>query len=143
MNILKQRTIPTSIITGFLGVGKTTSILNLLSSKPANERWAVLVNEFGEIGIDGAIFKSSVQSDNNVFVQEVPGGCMCCASSLPMQVALSRLIRESKPHRLIIEPTGLGHPQEVLRALKSAKFSWPVGFAKCADYSRRKAFGES
>jgi G3E family GTPase len=44
------KAVPTNIITGFLGVGKTTAILHLLANKPANERWAVLVNEFGEIG---------------------------------------------------------------------------------------------
>lgn len=47
--------VPTNIITGFLGVGKTTTILNLLKDKPENENWAVLVNEFGEVGIDGAM----------------------------------------------------------------------------------------
>ncbi len=49
-----MKKIPTNIITGFLGVGKTTTILQLLKNKPENESWAVLVNEFGEIGIDGA-----------------------------------------------------------------------------------------
>ncbi|MGK0500028.1 MAG: G3E family GTPase, partial [Oceanicoccus sp.] len=49
--------IPTNIITGFLGVGKTSTILHLLKSKPSDERWAVLVNEFGEIGVDGSLFQ--------------------------------------------------------------------------------------
>jgi G3E family GTPase len=49
--------VPTNIITGFLGVGKTSAILHLLKSKPVNERWAVLVNEFGEIGVDGSLFQ--------------------------------------------------------------------------------------
>ncbi|MGO1298951.1 MAG: GTP-binding protein, partial [Vibrio sp.] len=47
--------VPTNIITGFLGAGKTTTILHLLQHKPAHEKWAVLVNEFGDIGIDGAM----------------------------------------------------------------------------------------
>ena len=47
--------VPTNIITGFLGVGKTSTILHLLKNKPGRERWAVLVNEFGEIGIDGSL----------------------------------------------------------------------------------------
>ena len=46
--------VPTNVITGFLGVGKTTAILALLNQKPESERWAVLVNEFGEIGVDGS-----------------------------------------------------------------------------------------
>ncbi len=81
--------IPTNVITGFLGVGKTTAILHLLKSKPKTERWAVLVNEFGEIGIDGAIFKTALGDQRGIFIKEVPGGCMCCAAGLPMQISLT------------------------------------------------------
>ena len=108
--------VPTNIITGFLGVGKTSAILHLLKHKPENERWAILVNEFGEIGVDGSLF-SGDSSDAQVFVREVPGGCMCCASGLPMQIALNQLLSHAKPDRLLIEPTGLGHPVEVLELL--------------------------
>ncbi len=110
-----QRKIPTNIITGFLGVGKTTLIRQWLATKPANERWAVLVNEFGEVGIDGAFFKG--QSDSGIYVKDVPGGCMCCTSGLPMQIALNQLITHAKPDRLLIEPTGLGHPKEIIAGL--------------------------
>lgn len=116
---LKQ--IPTNIITGFLGVGKTSSILHLLKHKPDNERWAVLVNEFGEIGIDGSLMQGQYSENSGVFIQEVPGGCMCCAAGLPMQVALNQLLTKAKPDRLLIEPTGLGHPVEILQIL-SDKF---------------------
>ena len=51
--------VPTNVITGFLGVGKTTAIKKLLSSKPQSERWAVLVNEFGEVGIDSNLFEEN------------------------------------------------------------------------------------
>ncbi|GAL28505.1 putative metal chaperone [Vibrio variabilis] len=71
--------VPTNIITGFLGVGKTTTILNLLKDKPENENWAVLVNEFGEVGIDGAMM-----ADGGAMIKEVPGGCMCCTAGVPM-----------------------------------------------------------
>ena len=109
--------IPTNIITGFLGVGKTSAILHLLKSKPSNERWAVLVNEFGEIGVDGSLFQGKHSEEQQVYIREVPGGCMCCASGLPMQIALNQLLTRAKPHRLLIEPTGLGHPIEVLEVL--------------------------
>jgi hypothetical protein len=64
MTIIKS--VPTNIITGFLGVGKTTAILHLLKTKPANERWAILVNEFGEIGIDGELIAGEQKSLNHV-----------------------------------------------------------------------------
>lgn len=109
--------VPTNIITGFLGVGKTTAILHLLASKPADERWAVLVNEFGEIGVDGSMVQGQNSEEAGVYIREVPGGCMCCTAGLPMQIALNQLLRRSRPHRLLIEPTGLGHPLEVLQTL--------------------------
>lgn len=113
--------IPTNIITGFLGVGKTSAILNLMKNKPVNERWAVLVNEFGEIGVDGSLIQGN-QTTQQVFIREVPGGCMCCAAGLPMQIALNQLLSEAKPDRLLIEPTGLGHPKEVLQVLSSEHY---------------------
>ena len=113
--------VPTNIITGFLGVGKTSAIMGLLAHKPPGERWAVLVNEFGEIGVDGSIVAGRHGESERVFIKEVPGGCMCCTAGLPMQIALNTLLRESRPDRLLIEPTGLGHPVEVLGVL-SGKF---------------------
>lgn len=107
---------PTNIITGFLGVGKTTTILNLLKHKPENESWAVLVNEFGEIGIDGAMM-----TDQGAMIKEVPGGCMCCTAGVPMSVGINALLRQ-KPDRLLIEPTGLGHPKQVMATLTSAQY---------------------
>lgn len=114
--------IPTNVITGFLGVGKTTAILNLLKQKPTEERWAVLVNEFGEVGIDGSLCGGQESEPSGVFIREVPGGCMCCAAGLPMQIALNMLLARAKPHRLLIEPTGLGHPKEVLGVLSAEHY---------------------
>lgn len=102
----------TNLITGFLGSGKTTSILHLLANKDPAEKWAVLVNEFGEVGIDGALL-----ADSGALLKEIPGGCMCCVNGLPMQVGLNTLLRQGKPDRLLIEPTGLGHPKQILDLL--------------------------
>lgn len=104
---------PVNLITGFLGVGKTTAILDLLATRPAGSRWAVLVNEFGQVGIDGATL-----TQDGVAVREVPGGCICCTAQLPLRVALTKLIREVRPERLLIEPTGLGHPAGVIDVLR-------------------------
>lgn len=111
------RGIPTHVITGFLGSGKSTAILHLLGQRPPDERWAVLVNEFGEIGVDGSVLAGQHTPRDGVFVAEVPGGCMCCTAGLPMQIALAQLLRRARPSRLLIEPTGLGHPYEVLQTL--------------------------
>ncbi|MCW8932126.1 MAG: GTP-binding protein [Gammaproteobacteria bacterium] len=114
--------VPTNIITGFLGAGKTSVILHLIKNKPADERWAVLINEFGEIGVDGSLVGGQYSEKQGVFIREVPGGCMCCAASLPMQIALNLLLSQAKPDRLLIEPTGLGHPKEVLQVLSGEHY---------------------
>ncbi|MFK7865740.1 MAG: GTP-binding protein [Pseudohongiellaceae bacterium] len=122
--------VPTNIITGFLGVGKTTAILNLLKQKPEQERWAILINEFGEIGVDSNLVQGQSAKDADVFIKEVPGGCMCCAAGLPMQIALNLLLQKSRPHRLLIEPTGLGHPVEVMQALAAEHYREVIDLQK-------------
>lgn len=122
--------VPTNIITGFLGAGKTSAILNLLKNKPSNERWSVLVNEFGEIGIDGSILQGSHTEEEGVYIREVPGGCMCCTAGVPMQTALNQLLKKSRPDRLLIEPTGLGHPIEVLQTLTARHFQNALSLQK-------------
>lgn len=105
--------VPTHVITGFLGAGKTTLLKHLLAQKPVGETWAVLVNEFGQIGLDGAL----LEADADIAIHEVVGGCLCCTSQLPMQVGLARLLTKTKPTRLFIEPTGLGHPLQLIEQL--------------------------
>ncbi len=120
------QSIPTNIIFGFLGAGKTTAILDLIARKPDTERWAILVNEFGEIGIDGKIIGQTAQTlgntsgNNCCTVKEIAGGCLCCAAGVPFQVGLNELVRASQPDRLIIEPTGLGHPKQIISTLQNA-----------------------
>ena len=111
--IQSSAAVPTHIISGFLGAGKTTLLKALLAQKPAGETWAVLMNEFGQIGIDQVL----LPQQDGYAVQELLGGCLCCSSQLPMQIALSRLLSEQNPDRLFIEPTGLGHPAQLLEQL--------------------------
>jgi len=108
--------VPTNLITGFLGVGKTTAVIDLLKHRAAGSRWAVLVNEYGEVAIDGAMIEG--ETPDGVSVREVGGGCICCASAPLMPVAIHFLLLEARPERLIIETTGLGHPARLLDSLR-------------------------
>ncbi|MFZ3154640.1 CobW family GTP-binding protein [Pseudomonas sp.] len=114
------KNIPTHVIAGPLGAGKTSLIRHLLAQRPAHERWAVLVNEFGLIGLDAALLTSD---DDGVALGEVAGGCLCCVNGVPFQVGLGRLLRKAKPHRLLIEPSGLGHPLQLLEQLREAPWA--------------------
>ena len=67
------------LFSGFLGTGKTTAIRSLIEQKPESEQWLIIVNEFGEIGIDGAVL-----SDNGIPVAEISGGCLCCTAGAQM-----------------------------------------------------------
>ena len=109
---------PVNLITGFLGVGKTTAVRHLLDRHPAGETWAVLVNESGEVGIDGTLL-----SGQEVVVQEVAGGCLCCVAAPAFTTGLNRLIRRHRPDRILIEPSGLGHPAQVLDTLSGQLYA--------------------
>ncbi|CAG8869229.1 Zinc-binding GTPase YeiR [Pseudomonas fluorescens] len=106
--------IPTHVIAGPLGAGKTSLIRHLLAQRPEGERWAVLVNEFGQIGLDAALLSCDA---DGITISEVAGGCLCCVNGVPFQVGLGRLLRKARPDRLLIEPSGLGHPAELIMQL--------------------------
>ncbi|USZ15742.1 GTP-binding protein [Moraxella sp. FZFQ2102] len=116
MNLQPIIATPTTIITGFLGAGKTTLLNTLITHKLSDDKWVLLINEFGKIGIDGSL----ITQDDDITIKEVSGGCICCTGQLPLQIALVRLLGDHKPSRLIIEPTGLAHPDELLGQLGAA-----------------------
>lgn len=112
---------PCTLLTGFLGSGKTTLINQLLSLKLDNDRWALLINEFGQIGIDASLIDyDQTATDHSIAIREVSGGCICCTSQLPLQIALARLLADHHPAQLLIEPTGLAHPKTLLQQLSEA-----------------------
>jgi G3E family GTPase len=76
--------IPTHVIAGPLGAGKTSLISHLLAQRPAGERWAVLINEFGQIGIDAALL---TRDADGIALGEVAGGCLCCVNGAPFQIS--------------------------------------------------------
>ena len=120
--------IPTHVIAGPLGAGKTSLIRHLLAQRPANERWAVLINEFGQIGLDAALL---TQDDDGIALGDVAGGCLCCVNGAPFQVGLGRLLRKAKPDRLFIEPSGLGHPAQLLKQLREAPWQDVLAVQPC------------
>ncbi|ABK44245.1 cobalamin synthesis protein, P47K [Magnetococcus marinus MC-1] len=109
--------IPVTIITGYLGVGKTTVIRHLLTHNKGGATWAVVVNEFGDVPIDGAIMSSG-----GVAIKELAGGCICCTLGADMETALGEILDTIQPERILIEPTGLGHPGGVIEAVTEGKF---------------------
>lgn len=94
-----------NLITGSLGAGKTTLLKNFIKNKPPHETWAVLVNEFGAIGIDGSILETQNTSSNNlsnthnsIHIKEIPGGCICCTAQNELKTAIEQIIEEiNKP----------------------------------------------
>jgi len=118
---------PVNVITGALGAGKTTHILRALASaKPANETWAVVVNDFGALGIDGALLDDAVgtrerdaDASGRTIVREVSGGCACCATAAPFVVAVTQVLRRYRPARVLVEPSGMGDAGRVIDALRS------------------------
>jgi Ni2+-binding GTPase involved in maturation of urease and hydrogenase len=120
--------IPTHVIAGPLGAGKTSLIKHLLAQRPAGERWAVLINEFGQIGLDAALL---TQDADGIALGEVAGGCLCCVNGAPFQIGLGRLLRKARPDRLFIEPSGLGHPAQLLRQLREAPWQGVLAVQPC------------
>lgn len=97
--------IPVNVISGFLGAGKTTAILQLFQQKKSDELWAVVVNEFGKISIDSHTLRS-YSPTGKVF--DISGGCICCTAKDYLNENLEEIIRTGIYSRIIIEPSGLG-----------------------------------
>ena len=111
--------IPVNIIAGPLGVGKTTTINHLLKQRPSNEKWAILVNEYGLVGLDAALLDSRPKSRerSSIEIREVAGGCICCSAGFMFDMSLVLLLQR-RPHRLLIEPTGLAALSGILDTLE-------------------------
>lgn len=113
---------PVTVITGFLGAGKTTLIRHLMLN-PQGKRLAVLVNEFGTMGVDGDILKSC--ADENCpaeNIMELSNGCICCTVADDFIPTLERLMAmPQKPDHILIETSGLALPKPLLKA-----FDWPA-----------------
>lgn len=115
-----MKRIPANLITGFLGTGKTTAIRALLDQRPPGERWAIFINEYGMVSMDEALLEQDGVED--VFVQELAGGCFCCETAALFKPMLVQFLKRSRPDRLLIEPSGAGHPASVIDGLRESRF---------------------
>jgi G3E family GTPase len=105
------------IVFGFLGSGKTTFITRILEEWGADEKIVVLVNEFGEVGIDGDLL-----ADQGGNVVEMPSGCICCTLQTDFRTQMLDISRTIRPERVIIEPTGVATIAQVRRIIEAQLF---------------------
>ena len=119
MNTLAK--VPVTVVTGFLGSGKTTLIRHLISNANG-KKLAVLVNEFGSEGVDGEILKSCADANCPAeSIVELANGCICCTVADDFIPAMEQLLsRQVKPDHILIETSGLALPKPLLKA-----FDWP------------------
>lgn len=113
--------VPCTVITGFLGAGKTTLIRHLLENA-GGRRLAVLVNEFGDVGIDGEVLKGcGIESCPEENIVELANGCICCTVADDFVPALDQILsREPRVDHILIETSGLALPKPLVQA-----FQWP------------------
>jgi len=121
MSTLLDR-VPCTIVTGFLGAGKTTLLRGLLE-KLDGKRLAIIVNEFGDIGIDGDILKGcGIESCPEENIVELANGCICCTVADDFQPAIEQILsRQPKVEHILIETSGLALPKPLVQA-----FQWPA-----------------
>lgn len=115
-----NKKIPITIVTGFLGVGKTTLVHNML--KNANgKRIAVLVNEFGEVDVDGQLIASSECGEQGCNLVQLPNGCICCTVQEEFLPSMLQLLeRKEEIDHIVIETSGLSMPKPLVKAV-----NWP------------------
>ncbi|ORE91656.1 cobalamin biosynthesis protein CobW [Aurantimonas sp. 22II-16-19i] len=113
--------IPATVITGFLGAGKTTLIRNLLQNA-GGRKIALIINEFGDLGVDGDILKGcGIETCSEDDVVELNNGCICCTVADDFIPTMTKLLdRETPPDHIVIETSGLALPQPLVAA-----FNWP------------------
>ncbi|WP_077104920.1 cobalamin biosynthesis protein CobW [Agrobacterium sp. DSM 25558] len=114
--------VPCTIITGFLGAGKTTLLRGLLE-KLDGKRLAIIVNEFGDVGIDGDVLKGcGIESCPEENIVELANGCICCTVADDFQPAIEQILsREPRVEHILIETSGLALPKPLVQA-----FQWPA-----------------
>ena len=127
------------IVSGFLGAGKTTLIKKLLAEAFQGEKLVLIENEFGEISIDGGFLK-----DSGVQISEMSSGCICCSLVGDFNKALKEVHEQFHPDRILIEPSGVGKPSDVIVAVENTVKDVPDmklnSFVTVADATKVKIY---
>ncbi|MGN6550911.1 MAG: cobalamin biosynthesis protein CobW, partial [Pararhizobium sp.] len=119
---MQREKIPATVITGFLGAGKTTMIRNMLANA-GGRRIALIINEFGDLGVDGDVLKGcGAEACSEDDIVELTNGCICCTVADDFIPAMEKLLeRGNRPDHIVIETSGLALPQPLVAA-----FNWPA-----------------
>jgi len=120
---MPTQTVPVTIVSGFLGAGKT-SVLNRILADPSSQKTAVLVNDLGEVNIDATLIKGAVKEADGAIagMLELQGGCICCSIQTKLLDALLELYQRFEPQHIVIEATGVAEPRAILGSLRSRNF---------------------
>ncbi len=108
-----SRLVSANIVTGFLGSGKTTLLKSALKNGLAGHKVALIVNDFGEIGIDGVV----LQGMNVDRMVELPSGCVCCTIGSRFALAVQEIVDTVRPHLIVIETSGVAEPEPIISEL--------------------------
>jgi G3E family GTPase len=131
---------PLVLVTGYLGAGKTTLLLHIIEN--AEKKIAILMNEFGQIGIDGAIIKGKA-----VDMVELSGGCVCCSMTGEFEAAIKEIREKINPELIVVETTGVAEPDaivdEILGSLEGIRLDSILTIADADSLVRFPSIGHT
>src|SRR3989344_4501751 len=130
---------PIAIISGYLGAGKTTLLRKIIEN--LDKKFAILMNEFGEVSIDSQIIKGK-----NVDIQELTGGCVCCSLTGEFEAAIKEIIQKYHPEIIIVETTGVAEPDAIVfdveENLKEVKLDTVIIIVDADSFIRFPSIGK-
>lgn len=132
--------VPVLVVTGYLGAGKTTLLLHLIEK--GGKKLAIVMNEFGEIDIDGRLI-----AGKNVLMKELAGGCVCCSMAGEFEEAIKEILEKARPDLIVLETTGVAEPDAILedieQNMEGIKLEAVVAVADADALSRFPSLGHT
>ncbi|NRA28483.1 MAG: GTP-binding protein [Opitutales bacterium] len=149
---LPSKPIPLTILSGFLGAGKTT-VLNWVLAEASTRKMAVLVNDLGEVNVDAMLIKSAVKELDGAVsgILELKGGCICCTIQTDLLDALLEIVERFQPEHILVEATGVAEPKAILQTLytpnshgrRGTDFVYPANMVTVLDGGNFEQYFES